>query len=156
VADDIRATMYAQALETFRSLLANGIQAATILLIAYTTIVGFALTRQSVGLLAADLLLLLALLAIEQRVMAVTEDVLIVAKACEDHAFLEATGDAATADTHRPASLVVALRNQLPKNRRWRNRYVWLLTIVAVVAHIGVVIWLLVVQNWTFVGEHGK
>jgi hypothetical protein len=146
--EDLRGLMYTQSMETFRSFLTNGIQAATLLLVAFTTIVGFAIRNQSWGLLVADLLLLLALMGIEVRVLNAAKNILTVARACERRDRTDET----PAPGSSGASLADTLRDQLPDRRPWWKRYVSLLILGAIVLHVAVTIWLVQVEHWTFEG----
>jgi hypothetical protein len=133
-------------METFRSFITMAIQSAALMTVAYTTIFGFALGRRSWGLLGADLFLLLALLAIEWRLLGVAHRVLEIAESNET--------DAATHESGRLGEpLAASLLAEFPRNRPWWRRHVLILLLVAPALHVTAMTWLATSADWSLVGR---
>ena len=147
--EDRRSVVYTQAMETSRSFLTVGIQSASFLLVAYTTIVGFALKARSWGLLAADILLIVALLIIVWRVDTGVAKALTVARSYER----------APVEGDRPPMLPpdMALADTLLHLRRSGRplgaSHIFLLLVIAAVLHVGGNSLAPTRHGWSYVGN---
>ena len=151
MAADGAGLVYAQALETFRSFTAHALQSITVLLVAYTTVVGFALERHSWGLMAISSVLILAMWAALLRYTEAAALVLDVAKACEPAVISPDNEERSGASM--AVSLAYVLAVQLPTHRSWRGRWMLVVLIVATLAHVFATIWLATAQGWPVIAR---
>jgi hypothetical protein len=144
VPDDMDSLMYAQAMDTWRSLTAAALQATALLAAAYTAIVGVGVTRRSWGLLAAATALIAALCVVRWRYLIASNLLLQVARS------RERTADGAL----DLAGLAHRLSSQGPTDRPVWRRPLFIVLVAVAITHVAITVLLAVEgQHWSFDGS---